>query len=112
VPKDSLEAHVVAANEVLVSEDIEKDARFADDPLVLEKGIRFYAGAPLRTSSGPVIGSVCLVDTRPRQFAERDRERLQQMADELMAQIEDRAKKRAAHPQDLVPPNNPSKGPA
>jgi len=102
VTKDSLEAHVVATNEVLVSEDVTKDARFADDPLVLEKGIRFYAGAPLRTSSGPVIGSVCLIDTRPRPFAERDRERLQQMADELMAQIEDRGKEGAAHPQDLV----------
>jgi predicted PurR-regulated permease PerM/GAF domain-containing protein len=112
VPKDSLEAHVVAANEVLVSEDVAKDARFADDPLVLEKGIRFYAGAPLRTSSGPVIGSVCLVDTRPRQFAERDRERLQQMADGLMAQIEERAKEMADHPQDLVALNNPSKKPA
>jgi GAF domain-containing protein len=112
VPKDSLEAHVVAANEVLVSEDVTKDARFADDPLVLEKGIRFYAGAPLRTSSGPVIGSVCLVDTRPRQFAEEDRERLQQMADGLMAQIEERAKELADHPQDLVPLNNPSKKPA
>ena len=62
---------MIAANEVLVSEDVTEDPRFADDPLVLEKGIRFYAGAPLRTSAGLVIGALCLIDTRPRQFPER-----------------------------------------
>jgi predicted PurR-regulated permease PerM/GAF domain-containing protein len=88
---ESLDAHVVAANDVLVSEDVTEDPRFADDPLVLEKGIRFYAGAPLRTSSGLVVGSLCVIDTQPREFAEPDRRRLQQMADELMARIEHRS---------------------
>jgi predicted PurR-regulated permease PerM len=88
--EDSLDAHVVAANEVLVSEDVTKDARFDDDPLVLEKGIRFYAGAPLRTSSGLVVGCLCVIDTRPREFPEADRQRLQDMADALMIQVEDR----------------------
>lgn len=86
--EDSLDAHVVAANEVLVSEDVAQDPRFAEDPLVLEKGVRFYAGAPLRTSSGLVVGSLCVIDTQPREFPERDRQRLQEAADELMAQIE------------------------
>jgi hypothetical protein len=88
--EDSLDAHVVAANEVLVSEDVTKDTRFDDDPLVLEKGIRFYAGAPLRTSSGLVVGCLCVIDTRPREFPEADRRRLQDMADALMIQVEDR----------------------
>ncbi len=88
--EDSLDAHVVAANEVLVSEDVTKDARFDDDPLVLEKGIRFYAGAPLRTSSGLVVGCLCVIDTRPREFPKADRQRLQDMADALMIQVEDR----------------------
>jgi GAF domain-containing protein len=73
-----------------VSEDVTKDARFDDDPLVLEKGIRFYAGAPLRTSSGLVVGCLCVIDTRPREFPEADRQRLQDMADALMIQVEDR----------------------
>ena len=89
--EETLDAHVIAANEVLVSEDVTKDPRFADDPLVLEKGIRFYAGAPLRTSPGMVIGSLCIIDTKPREFPEPDRQRLQQMADELMVRIESRA---------------------
>jgi len=88
--QDSLDAHVIAANEILVSQDVTEDPRFADDPLVLEKGIRFYAGAPLRTSSGLVIGALCIIDTRPREFPESDRRRLQQMADSLMGQIERR----------------------
>lgn len=80
----SLDAYVVAANEVIVSEDVTEDPRFADDPLVLEKGIRFYAGAPLRTSSGLAVGCLCVIDTQPREFPEPDRERLQEMADELV----------------------------
>jgi GAF domain-containing protein len=88
---EPLEAHVVATGEVLVAEDVTVDERFADDPLVLEKGIRFYAGAPLRTSAGVVIGALCIIDTKPREFLEPDQRRLQDMANELMADLEQRA---------------------
>lgn len=88
-PRDvSICGHVVAEDEVLVAEDVTKDPRFSDNPLVLEKGIRFYAGAPLRTSSGLVLGSLCVIDTDPREFNDADRRRLQDMADALMAEIE------------------------
>ncbi|HLM42075.1 MAG TPA: AI-2E family transporter [Microvirga sp.] len=80
--------HMAAADEVLVCEDVTKDPRFADNPLILEKGIRFYAGAPLRTSDGVVLGSLCVIDMEPRQFSQEDRERLQAMADEVMAKLE------------------------
>jgi hypothetical protein len=86
--EESICGHVVATDGVLVAEDVTKDPRFSDNPLVLEKGIRFYAGAPLRTSSGLVLGSLCVIDTEPRQFSEEDRNRLQAMANELMAMIE------------------------
>ncbi|MXQ12193.1 AI-2E family transporter [Microvirga makkahensis] len=89
--EETLDAYVIAANAVLVSEDVSEDPRFADDPLVLENGIRFYAGAPLRTSSGLVVGSLSVIDTKPREFQEPSRRRLQEMADELMAQIESRS---------------------
>jgi predicted PurR-regulated permease PerM/GAF domain-containing protein len=101
--EELLDAHVIAANDVLVSDDVTKDPRFADDPLVLEKGIRFYAGAPLRTSAGLVIGTLCVIDTRPREFPELDCRRLQDMADELMSQIERRSADDTGRPQaDLV----------
>jgi GAF domain-containing protein len=88
---EPLEAHVVATGEVLVAEDVTVDERFADDPLVLEKGIRFYAGAPLRTSAGVVIGALCIIDTKPREFLEADQLRLQAIANEVMADLEQRA---------------------
>ncbi|WP_445500389.1 AI-2E family transporter [Microvirga sp. G4-2] len=109
--EEALDAYVVAANEVLVSEDVTKDARFADDPLVLEKGIRFYAGAPLRTSAGVVIGSLCVIDTQPREFPEQNRRRLQEMADDLMAQIERRTTEDQSHTADVVQKGNSSTEP-
>nr|WP_271610191.1 MULTISPECIES: GAF domain-containing protein [unclassified Bradyrhizobium] len=45
----SLDAHVIAAGDILICENVTEDPRFADDPRVLERGIRFYAGVPLRT---------------------------------------------------------------
>jgi GAF domain-containing protein len=89
VPREeSVCGHVVATDEVVVSEDVTKDPRFTNNPLVLEKGIRFYAGAPLRTSSGLALGSLCIIDMEPREFSDEDRVRLQQMADDLMAELE------------------------
>jgi GAF domain-containing protein len=91
----TLDAHVVAADEVLVSNDVTEDPRFADDPLVLEKGIRFYAGAPMRTAAGIAIGSLSVIDTKPREFTEADRRLLQQFSDRLMARIERRSSENA-----------------
>jgi GAF domain-containing protein len=79
---------VIAAGDMLVSEDVTEDPRFADDPHVLERGIRFYAGVPLRTSSGHVVGCLCVIDTQPREFTARDRDRLQEMAKQLMIDIQ------------------------
>jgi GAF domain-containing protein len=94
--EETLDAHVIAAGDVLVSEDVAEDPRFSDDPLVLEKGIRFYAGAPLRTSAGVVVGSLSIIDTKPREFPEADRHRLQQRADALMARIERRSSEKGS----------------
>jgi GAF domain-containing protein len=81
-------SQVSALGESVIIEDITKDERFADDPFFLEKGIRFYAGAPLRTASGTVLGALCVIDTKPRQFGDRDRKLLQLIADELMGEVE------------------------
>jgi predicted PurR-regulated permease PerM len=96
----SICGQVAVHDEVLVAEDVTKDPRFADNPLVLEKGIRFYAGAPLRTAAGLVLGSLCVIDTQPRPFSEADRTRLQAMADELIAGLEGPADAENARSQD------------
>lgn len=83
----SICGHVVAADAVLVIEDVRRDRRFAGNPLLKERGIRFYAGAPLRTPGGEVLGSLCLIDMRPRSLGARDREMLQAMAAEVVAEL-------------------------
>lgn len=87
----SICGHVVASDQMLVIEDVLKDKRFANNPFLRERGIRFYAGAPLRTSSGHAIGSLCVLDTQPRTVSNRERTLLQIIADEVMAKIEKRA---------------------
>ena len=84
----SICGHVVAANEMLVIEDVSKDPRFANNPFLIENGIRFYAGAPLQTRSGHAIGSLCVIDTKPRSFDDRDRTTLRNIADNLMIRVE------------------------
>ena len=84
----SICGHVVALNDLLVIEDVAKDPRFANNPFLIENGIRFYAGAPLRTSSGLAIGSLCVIDTKPRSFEENDRKILTKIADDLMIRVE------------------------
>ena len=79
--------HVVARDEVLLVPDIAKDARFAANPRLRGSGLRFYAGAPLRMKRGGAIGSLCLLDTEPRQLSERDLKLLQAMAQDLMEAI-------------------------
>lgn len=61
--------HAVVETGTLVIPDTHADPRFADNPLVLgPPHIRFYAGAPLRLPSRHAVGTLCLIDTRPRHL--------------------------------------------
>ncbi|HUG10529.1 MAG TPA: PAS domain S-box protein [Opitutaceae bacterium] len=81
--------HVVAAADLLVVPDASKDKRFDDNPLVPggEK-IRFYAGAPLVTPDGHVIGALCVMDRVPRRLKPSQKEALRVLARQVMAQLE------------------------
>lgn len=83
----SLCGHVVADGEPLVVPDVARDPRFAANPVLKERGIRFYAGAPLRTREGQVLGTLCLLDTQPRTLSPRDVMLLQNMADDVMRAV-------------------------
>ncbi|HYC00974.1 MAG TPA: AI-2E family transporter [Candidatus Limnocylindrales bacterium] len=91
----SICGHVVAADQPLVIEDALKDKRFANNPFLRERGIRFYAGVPLRTRSGLAIGSLCVIDTTPRTFSKSEQRLLCTLADKIMAELERETTERA-----------------
>jgi diguanylate cyclase len=63
-------AHALHSERMLLVEDTHADARFAGNPLVAgAPHIRFYAGVPLRSSAGLVLGTLCAIDTRPRTLS-------------------------------------------
>lgn len=61
-------AHALGQTDVLVIPDLTKDPRTRDNTLVTEAPfIRFYAGAPLIAPAGEVLGTLCVIDTMPRE---------------------------------------------
>jgi len=82
-------AHTILGRDLLVVPDTERDERFAGNPLVTsEPHIRFYAGAPLITPEGHALGTLCVLDYVPRQLSEQQRDALQVLSSQAVAQIE------------------------
>lgn len=85
--------HAILQDEVFIVENALLDDRFSDNPLVVdEPSIRFYAGAPLKTSKGYKIGTLCIIDTQPREFRKQDIEILEKVASDIVSLIEEKAK--------------------
>ena len=82
-------AHTVFAGEPLVFEDTRLDPRTAHNPFVTgERGVRFYAGAPLLDGEGHALGALCLLDFEPRLFPAEQRAALADLAAGVVSEIE------------------------
>lgn len=84
--------HTIASDNVMVVADATRDPRFARNPLVEgAPHIRFYAGAPLVLASGHRIGTLCVIDPRPRDgFSAHEADILKLMASQVVAMLESR----------------------
>lgn len=83
-------AHAILSGGSLVVLDAQQDPRFRGNPLVTgAPRIRFYAGAPLVSSQGHALGTLCLIDPHPRQrFGPAEVARLEQLAAMVMERLE------------------------
>jgi signal transduction protein with GAF and PtsI domain len=79
--------HVVVRRKALVLEDVRDYPRFAGNPMVDEIGVRCYLGAPLLDVSGMALGTVCVVDTKPRPWGLEGLHTIKSMAAELTEHI-------------------------
>lgn len=87
----SICAHAILQNDFMVVRDLREDERFACNPLVtVDEGLRFYAGALLRSAAGLPIGTVCVLDRAPRPEGITPHQRLvlEVLARQVMTQME------------------------
>lgn len=99
--EQSLCRFVVGAGEMIVFENALADPRAATNPFVSgPPGVRFYAGAPLRSEQGLVLGTLCVIDMKPREFDQAQRQNLARfvnMAEQrLRSRVVERSVARAA----------------
>lgn len=89
-PRDiSFCGHVVADRSPLVVPDATKDPRFADNPLVEgPPDIRFYAGSPLVNPDGFHLGTLCVIDRRPRTLSAEQLDALAALSRQVVSQLE------------------------
>lgn len=80
--------HAILGNEVFIIPNAKEDQRFADNPLVMgDPNIRFYAGCPLALN-GQKLGTLCIIDQKPRHFEKEDIEALKDLASMAERELE------------------------
>jgi len=85
--------HTILQKEILLVEDTLKDERFLDNPDVVSGlKIGFYAGAPIRSSNGFTLGSVCAIDNTPRKLTPDQLTCLQKVANQVSKLLDLRIK--------------------
>ena len=89
-PRDiSFCTHAIESETPLLVSDTSKDARFSNNPSVInDPYLGFYAGVPLRNSQNLAIGTFCIMDKTPRELSAREIEILQIFANQVMKLLE------------------------
>ena len=96
-------AHAIQKPDVFFVPDATLDARFRDNPLVVgTPHIRFYAGAPLISRDGQALGSLCVLDSRPRDLSDDERHTLRDLAAVVVDELELRLGARRLEQESLV----------
>jgi phosphoribosyl 1,2-cyclic phosphodiesterase len=84
----SMCAHAILGDDVFVVTDALRDDRFADNPYVArDPRLRFYAGVPISTADGERVGTLCIMDHRPRVLNEPQLERLRELGHMVEAEL-------------------------
>lgn len=82
-------SHAILQSDIFVIPDTLQDERFRNNPLVIsEPHIRFYAGAPLISEEGYALGTLCVIDRKPRELSPAQREALAALSRLVLGQLE------------------------
>jgi GAF domain-containing protein len=79
---------IATPDEILIVPDALKDKRFADNPVVTEANVTFYAGVPLVNEDGYALGTLCVLDQQAHDFSERQIDALKALAKQVVDKIE------------------------
>jgi two-component system cell cycle sensor histidine kinase/response regulator CckA len=104
IPREhSICGQTILHHDLLVIPDAALDERFFNVPMVTRAGIRFYAGAPLLTTEGYALGTLCVMDRLPRELPAGHKDALLTLAHLVAAQLEVRRGTKASAPVDDKP---------
>jgi signal transduction histidine kinase len=83
-------AHAInTPEELFIVNDSNKDIRFVDNPLATDNpNVIFYAGAPLNTKDGYSLGTLCVIDNKPRVLTEAQKDSLRALSKQVMTNLE------------------------
>ncbi|MFM8789231.1 MAG: sensor histidine kinase [Chthoniobacterales bacterium] len=89
-PRDiALCSHAILGDDIFEVTDAAQDKRFTDNPVVTgDLHLRFYAGVPLKTSDDHNVGTLCVIDRKPRKLTEPQRDALRALGRQIMRLFE------------------------
>ncbi|MEJ8819047.1 GAF domain-containing sensor histidine kinase [Lacibacter sp. H407] len=86
-------SHAILNTDVMIVDDLSKDERFFDNPFVAgEMNVRFYAGAPIVSPTGQNLGTICVLDTKPRTLSPMQERALELLSNQVTMLLELRLK--------------------